>query len=111
MELNAVGLAYASRIIRLDRRLKYGYFSPVFTHNEVLMRMLPAGLALLFCFPLCAAEPTKTAKHLFCHVRGLEGDPSGSIEKGTIKVLWEPHLATVIGEEVSYGSGGDNDVP
>lgn len=75
------------------------------------MRMLMASLALLFCLPVWAAEPTKTATKVFCHIRGLEGDPSGSIEKGTIKVLWEPHVATVVGEKVSYGSGSDNEVP
>jgi hypothetical protein len=95
----------------LDPKLKSGYFPASSFQSRYFMRMFLASLALLFCVPLGAAEPTTNAKKVLCHIRGLEGDPSGSIEKGTIKVLWEPHLATVIGEEVSYGSGSDNEVP
>jgi len=75
------------------------------------MRALLIALAVLVASPVCAAEPQKAAKKLVCHIRGLEGDPAGSVEKGTVRALWEPHIATVQGEEAVYGAGGDNEVP
>jgi hypothetical protein len=74
------------------------------------MRALVASLAILFCLPVCAAEPSKPATKLTCHIRGLEGDPSGNVKKGTVKVLWESHVTTVVGRAAPFRSGHDNEV-
>lgn len=55
-----------------------------------------------------AAEPVLREKEraVICHVRLLEGDPRGSVEKGTIKVLSSPTLMTLEGLAATVEVGG-----
>lgn len=60
------------------------------------------------CEVALAAEPATRGKErgVICHVRLLEGDPRGSVEKGTIKVLSSPTLMTLEGLEATVEVGG-----
>jgi len=65
-------------------------------------------VSLTWGINLPAAEPAlgRVGRPVICHVRLLEGDPRGSIEKGTIRVLSEPTLTTVEGREALFQVGG-----
>src|SRR5882757_7047674 len=53
-----------------------------------------------------AAEPSPlSAKPVICQARLLQGSPSGSIERGTIRVLSEPTLTTLEGREATFQIG------
>src|SRR5260221_8113083 len=57
-----------------------------------------------------AAEPwPPSGKPVICQARLLQGSPSGSIERGTIRVLSEPTLTTLEGREATLQIGGKLD--
>jgi len=55
-----------------------------------------------------AAEPSSPTigRPVICQARLLQGSPSGSIERGTIRVLAEPTLTTLEGREATVQIGG-----
>jgi hypothetical protein len=63
--------------------------------------------ALVVCLCSSTAQGTSGNPEQYqINVSVLQGDPHGSREAGTLKVLAEPTLVTRVGQEASYLSGG-----
>jgi hypothetical protein len=63
--------------------------------------------AMLVGSRLTAGDGKPPAKQLQINVRVFEGDPLGSREAGTLKVLAEPRLVTLENRPFSFVSGGE----
>jgi hypothetical protein len=57
--------------------------------------------------PTVGGDRPQPGKQLLFNVRVFEGDPLGSREAGTLKVLAEPRLVTLENRPFSFVSGGD----
>jgi hypothetical protein len=57
--------------------------------------------------PTAGGDQPPPAKQLQFNVRVFEGDPLGSREAGTLKVLAEPRLVTLENRPFSFVSGGE----
>lgn len=67
---------------------------------------------LLFVLALTARgappdRPSKSTRQVMIQVRVVEGDPAGSAEAKTQRVLAEPTLVTMYGRPASFRSGGE----
>lgn len=70
------------------------------------MKPYLACLALLFAVPVVAAEPTEAGKQLLIKVQVKSGDPNGSVEAGTLKILSAPQIVTVENRQAQLMVGG-----
>jgi Flp pilus assembly secretin CpaC len=68
--------------------------------------------ALLFSSHSSAGgDKASSGKKFLFSLRVLEGDPLGSVEAGTLKILAEPNIVTLDGRSFSFRSGGELTVP
>lgn len=66
-----------------------------------------AAAMLVGSQPTAGGDQPPPGKQLQFNVRVLEGDPLGSREAGTLKVLAEPRLVTLENRPFSFISGGE----
>jgi hypothetical protein len=70
-----------------------------------LFAALVLGLFAVFVVVPVLAHPAGP-KQITCHYRLMQGDPLGSLDKGTLKVLAEPTLVTIDGQNCSVEVNG-----
>ncbi len=70
--------------------------------------VLAFATAMLFsCHSTAVSDAPSPGKQFQFNLRVLEGDPLGSLEEGTLKVLAEPRLITLENQSFSFHSGGE----
>ncbi|MBL8826162.1 MAG: hypothetical protein JNM18_04200 [Planctomycetaceae bacterium] len=60
----------------------------------------------LLVIPVGAAEPIASGKQLLIKVQVKSGDPNGSVEAGTLKILSAPQLVTTENRQAQLSVGG-----
>lgn len=71
-------------------------------------RLLIATLVVLGCLPAAApAADPPGERQLLIRMRLVEGDPRGSVDEGTQRVLAAPALVTLEGREATVQVGGE----
>jgi hypothetical protein len=56
---------------------------------------------------MAGGDKPQPSKQLLFNMRVFEGDPLGSREEGTLKILAEPRLVTLENRPISFVSGGE----